>query len=403
MKIAWWMAGVCWAVIAATASAADEQWLQYKVAEDLWQTQTDVNRIQLDLTTTAPEGVALPKFAGARQLYAKWPTPMAKGGFRWIALDLPTSDEVLCKAYMDTNGDGSLADEVGVDQSPEGCGCTGPIKLTFDTPDGAVTYHLLLMHSAQSQAGSGVSAAIMKTLPKTHVLFAASACLYEGDVTVEGKKYKCGLYDYNCNGTFDDIAADPSHADRIKITTDEAERLHAPGKYIQIGGKLYHPAPSRDGASVSFAAVGEVPTGRVIVPASVNQFALGGECGILYFDVKNGRADVPVGKYTLFRWQTDRRDRSGVEWKISGYDFPRALRVDVAAGGQTQLDCGEPARARVGADRTGEDWQIGVCLTGRLDETVKIAMGNGSAPPAPNLRIANADKSYNQTYRLEYG
>jgi hypothetical protein len=418
MKLSTWIAGVFFSALAATGFAADDQWLQYKVSENLWQSQTDVRRQPLDLTETAPAGVALPKFTGARQLFAKWPTPMAKDGFRWIALDFPAADEVSCTAYADTNGNGSLADEEGIVQSADGCGCVGPIKFTFDSPDGAVTYHMLLTHCVDQGQPGAASIVALKSMPKRHFLFATSACLYEGDVTVDGKKYKCALYDFNCNGTFDDVSADPLQADRIKITTDAAERLHAPGKYIQIGGRLYHPAPSRDGASISFASVGDVPTGRIATAANVGQVALGGENGILYFDMKDGRADVPVGKYALFRWQTDRRDKSGVEWKMSGFDFPQAVTVDVAADAPARLDCGEPAKAWIGVEKVasggggggggggvggGEDWRAGVCLMGRSGETVKIAMGNGSAPPAPNLRIANADKSYNETYRLEYG
>jgi len=386
---------------ASAAPAADEQWLQYKITGDQPQNQQEDRWYkELRLSETAPADVAMPRFDGDMQLFTRWETPFVKDGFLWVALDGSKEKGAVDCAYIDTNCDGSLADEAPIKVSDEGCGCIGPVKIVFSTDDGPMTYHLLLVHQSQRQGAleDGVSQTV-------HALYAFSGCYYEGDVTVGGKKYKCDIYDYNANGTFNDTSMDPEDADRIKLATDQLQRFYIPGKYLQAGGAFFHAEPARDGASISFSPVDSksVPMGKVRVASTVKEIGIAGEMGLIYLDTSKGAAEAPAGEYVIHHWLSDRRDKSGVEWKITGRLFPRTAIFEVVAGEEAELDVGEPVTAELTTGKMSGQYWINSRLLGKMGETIKQALVNGGVVPIPTLTIANKAGTFTRDFKLEYG
>jgi hypothetical protein len=75
-------------ILAATAAQAQEaQRLQYRTDGPPESVIGVYAKVRLRAETSPPAGLALPKFAGDRPLFAKWITPMGPAGHLWLALD----------------------------------------------------------------------------------------------------------------------------------------------------------------------------------------------------------------------------------------------------------------------------------------------------------------------------
>ena len=186
--------------------------------------------------------------------------------------------------------------------------------MVFKTSDGPVTYHVLL---TQYRAGDG------------YVAYAQSACWYEGEVSIGADKCKCALYDYNANGVFNDIAMDFASTDRIRLYLSPETRTYFPGKYLEVNGAYYHPEVARDGAYVKFEPIAQPELGMVLCPSHIQEFALGGEPGIIYCKNDGKPIPAPVGRYRLYKWTSKVKDDSGVDWRITGAESPMNTTIEV--------------------------------------------------------------------------
>lgn len=119
-----------------------------------------------------------------------------------------------------------------------------------------------------------------------------------------------------------------------------------------------------------------------------------------------GGTDTPVtlspGQYDLDRWIIGRKDADGVPWTCEGFVPEESSRVDVVAGGEITLPLGEPVLSVLTASRRESRVMFNHRLRGRLGERVEIER-NGGRPPAPVLKITNADGSYDKSLTFEYG
>jgi len=108
------MAWMC-VVLAATAAQAQEaQRLQYRTDGQPERVIGVYAEVRVRAEASPPAGVVLPKFAGDRPLFAKWITPRVPAGHLWLALDQSGKEGAYDRLYVDTNADGSLADETPV-------------------------------------------------------------------------------------------------------------------------------------------------------------------------------------------------------------------------------------------------------------------------------------------------
>ena len=91
------------------------QWLSYRSSADLRrQTRIRPGGQTLKVSTEKPDDPGLPSLTSPDPLFAKWPTPMIPGGHLWLALDTSRKGGPYDRLYIDSDADGSLADEAAV-------------------------------------------------------------------------------------------------------------------------------------------------------------------------------------------------------------------------------------------------------------------------------------------------
>jgi len=379
-----------WLFLAGIAFAADTQWLQCHTSQDPSKSGISYNGLSwIDMEPL--DGVPLPKDPGSDVHAGKWYTPMAKDGFLWLAVGRSAGNSVYDLLFVDSNCDGSLADELPHRPRTAGERQTdfGPIKVLFQTADGPVAYH--------------INVGCIVCYVSAH-LSVSPACWYEGTVDIAGKEYKCVLVDWNANGTFNDTSMNLDACDQIKLGQDEKPASRSLGRYIQVDGKLFCPRVSRDGSSVTFEPAGSVPMGTAVVSGEVRSLRVAGENGDLQFDIENGKARLPAGRWIISEYAIARKDSTGLEWRLHGSVFPLSTVFQVQEGKEAVLDVGgEPVRVSIRATKRGTDYQFAEMLRGRLGEVINISREGYGGAPAPVLRIRNADRSYDKTLMFEYG
>ena len=432
-------------ILAATAAGAQEaQRLQYGTDGRLERSLGVYSEVRVRAEPSPPAGLALPRFTGDRPLFAKWITPGVQAGHLWLALDQSAKQGAYDRLYVDTNADGRLADETPVavespapvaaaavrvaeaaprvaEPAPAAPEAAAPprarlavqnqtarfaaVRILFPGKDGATAYHLNITFRSRVQRVITWTQGVPHHEVLLEELWLTPGCWHEGAVTVGGHTYTCRLADANVNGTFDDVSADEGQADFILIDGDAMMPLvRTAGRYIQVGGALYHPHPARDGASISFAPAQNVPMGTLRLDVPQAQLTVGGENGLLYLNATEGKVTAPAGNHRLTTWKIEKADDSGATWQAEGAVIPgEAAAVDVREGNETRLAVGEPFVCK-GADavRDRGTHSLSLRLRGRLDELVYLYRDGRQAAP-PQVRIVNADKTYDQAFTTEYG
>jgi len=151
------------------------------------------------------------------------------------------------------------------------------------------------------------------------------------------------------------------------------------------------------------AVVENVANGSIVLPEAITQFAADGPDGLVSVELDNGVGQLPVGEYRVGAWQVERKDDQNNTWTLIGRHYGTEGAFEVAEGGRTILDVGEPFIAVVHGNRIGPNYySFGQLLQGRLDEQIILAR-NGARPGAPKLRIKNNDGSYDRTFAFQYG
>lgn len=380
--------GITLLILVSQVSAQQEQWLQYHSSEEASQILGGVASQTLDLSTEKPEGVKLPQFKNQNQFFTKWPTPMVKSGFLWIALDRTHEQGPYDLLYIDSNGDGQLEDEAATTayRTDPRSAYFGSVKVIFEIADGPVTYHLNLRSYQYDDTG----------------LYASTGGWYEGDITVGGEKKHCVLFDYNTNGTFDDKSENAGECDRIRIGKDGIQDTLFVGDYIKVDETLYKPEIARDGAYVILNKAENVKFGSVRLPESITQFTANGENGLFILKPENGVASLPVGKYRVYDWAVERQDEKGTNWKLKGSGLGEMNSFDITEGKKSVLSIGEPVIATLDASEREGTYSFSHSMKGRAGERIELTR-NGAQPQAPKIRIKSADSNYDRTYSFQYG
>jgi len=375
----------------SSAAFAEQQWLQYRNARDADKQVPELKSRYFEPTSKAPDGVALPEFAGdSRPLFFNWESPMAAAGCIHVAFERTRPNMQYNRLYIDSNGDGSLTDEEAVKaySVSRSQAYFAPVRVIFkDETGGPITYHL----------GICVCGTPM---PHLHV---NAACWYEGDVKVDGKEVRCVLLDHNVNGTFNDKSLDAEQADRIVTVVDGRRTSAFVGNLLQLGDRFYSPTIARDGAFVEFEPCDDVKFGTLVVSENINEISLGGENGFFNMPVKKGRARLPAGKYSVQKYIVERGDNKGSKWRAEATLRSKLYALDIAEGAETKADIGEPfvTKLRV-SNRGSRYYYFNHQLTGRLGETLNIRR-NGRRPGAPKLWIKNESGRYDRKYSFSYG
>ena len=110
-RFIWFGLGIVLFLVVSACWAQQEQWLGYHSMRKAYEVLGNVYWRYLELSSARPEGLQLPSFESEEPFFAKWSSPMAKRGHLWIALDRSSKSAIHDRLYIDSNGDGSLADE----------------------------------------------------------------------------------------------------------------------------------------------------------------------------------------------------------------------------------------------------------------------------------------------------
>ncbi len=391
---------VCVALVLFAAGAQAEQWLQYRSAKEPYQlTGVYTAGQSAGVTPEAPKDAALPPFTG-KPVFGRWVTPMAKDGYLLVALDQSKAGGPHDRLYIDADGDGRLAGETSVsawpterEGMPEGYEYVqfGPVKVLFKGDDGPITYHVIVTFYSYKERTS---------------LYVRSAGWYEGKIRIGDREYVCRLFDYNGNGAFNDASTKTRDADLLSLDVKGDGKFvqFFMGKYLQpvAPGPYYLLTAARDGACVTIAPAGEVPVGTVGLPKDTGFVELVGENGHFRRHAKDGPVQVPPGVYGLKYIDFKRNDDKGVPWELMGDAFPESLVFEVKPGETAAVAVGEPIVSTLTMQKSDGTYYFSQSLKGANVEHVTLQRSGEQAPP-PQVRIRNADGSYDRLASLQYG
>jgi len=375
---------------AQDTGAQQEQWLQYTVANEAWQILGDMGIAAPRLSSEKPQGVELPQFKCEEPLFVRWSTPMVEAGGLWIALDRTKKDGQYDLIYVDSDADNSLTDESAYQAYRQEQRYTyfGPIKVVFQGEEGPITYHLNIQFYDYQGRRS---------------LYIRPAGWYEGTVTVAGEQKHCVLIDQNVNGTFNDKSLNDGSSDRIRIGKKDSRDTRFVGNYIEVDGVLYTTEIAKDGAYIKLAKAEDVTFGNVRLPEVITDFAAGGENGLFIVKPKEGVAKLPVGKYRIDHWRSERKDDKGTNWALEGRYFPGdSGLISVTETSQAELSVGEPIVSTLEAQQREAEYSFRQELQGRQGERIELTR-EGARPQPPKLRIKNKDGKYDRSFTFEYG
>ncbi len=382
---------ICIAILTVGAYAQDEQWLQYHSAREVRLVGFSSSYRTLEITTEKPDGVEMPQFQSDDPVFAKWLSPMVQNGYIWIALDRTHKNGLHDNMYIDSNGNGNLSDETAVSayRTTQNYTYFGPVKVVFQIEDGPVTYHLNFRFYGPAD-------------DSRKRLYASAGGWYEGDITVNGDKKHCVLFDYNANGTFNDKSLEPGDSDRIRIAQAGSQDTCFVGNFIEVEGNFYEPEIARDGAFIKLAEAKDIKSGKVRLPESVTGLSAGGENGLFNVKLENGTGSLPVGKYRITEWAVERKDDKGTLWKLQGTQAGGQGDLEIAEGKETELTVGEPIVSSLTSTLREGTYYFNQSLRGRDNERITL-IRNGARPQAPKLSIKNKDGTYDRTYSFSYG
>jgi hypothetical protein len=368
--------------LAATAFGQSEQWLTYHTSSEERGYHT------LQLTTTAPAGVALPQL-NSPAWFARWKTPMDPAGGRWLCIDRSRKFGPCDRMFIDSSGNGRLDDKQPVMARQDSYMAYFPATpLIFKGEDGPLTYHVAFRFYQY------------ETNPPQFLV--SSAGWYEGMVDFDGVKKSLQLIDGNANGTFNDIAANPFESDHVVIAGDKISERYL-GRMLEVDGKFFNIEVPRDGAFVKVKKAENVVLGTVRVPENISEFAAFGPEGYFVRTPANGQLTLPAGQYRIVRWRIDRKDAKGAAWTLSGYNFPDTATFAVAADKPADVKIGEPVNAVLDAQNShSRDITFNLRFSGQQQESIEMLRG-GERPNGPRLMLADAKGSLHSTNTFEFG
>ena len=375
-------------IIALTAGAQDEQWLQYH-------NEREAARIIGDMTSARPRHASNPsqdaqlsQAKASEPYYAKWSTPMVDSGFLWMAIDRTSENGPWDQLYIDSNANGRLDDEtvVAPHRTSGSYAYFGPVKVVFEVEDGPVSYHLNLR--------------VYRRNNRVFQVYAYSGGWYEGEITVAGQKMYCTLIDYNANGTFDDASPDPSGCDRIRIGKKGTRDTGYVGKYIEVDDTLYRIEIARDGAFIKLAKAEDVTFGNVRVPETITKFSAGGENGLFTRKPDKGLASLPVGQYRVNSWSIERKDDKGLRWELQGRYFNQRADFEVTKGAETILTIGEPITAGLDVRQNGDKLEFSKALRGSLGEYINLIRAGRDVRELWKMEGKNEDGTFAKLYPM---
>jgi len=339
---------------------------------------------------TVPKGLALPDGMGEDVRFAVWRCPRTKKGRMLLAIAKSGKDGSHDTLWVDSDFDGSLADEEAINRGgPAGGGWH--VELGLPGKSGPALHKLGLY-----LFGSGGRS-----------VFARSEIWREGTVEVGGAERKCTLVDFSGNGSYNDVSMNFKGSDRIRIETGGEWVTYVVGRYIDIDGVLYRLDVIPDGSKVSFTPAKDVPMAAVSLPKGMAELVVYGETGTYYLRAEKGALWLPAGRHRVESWTMRRKDEAAGEWQLTGrltHDTaPLVLKPDKKP---KLLDVGEPVVGFLSVIGKEGHHTVSGGIRGRRGERLYLvqsplaAQVPGSATVKPRIRIRSSDGEYDQSFEV---
>jgi hypothetical protein len=365
------------------------------------------------------------------------------------------------RLLFDVNHNGDLTDDPVIEaQAAAGRGFpTGYLSFSFPRVDLTVEADGTKIDYAFTVSGYGHSQVLNEKQTYQYVSVSLNAAAYrEGEITLDGKKTRIVVTDYNSNGRFDDVWAiddsvtisdgtvyprqgdmlfvDPQAASGAAYgydpTTSDVQQFLA--KAVQIGGRFYDLRITPAGDTLTLQP-SQLAIGHVSNPNRGYRALVYGDQGILKVSGDaEGRAPLPVGSWKLLMYTID---RTGIEdpaqpaakepsllQALAGALLrrdtaagpkvtmvsARAKRdyaaVEVRAGETVELRFGAPYKPQVSASgsfQPGGGVSLGMSLVGAGGEVCSNLIVDGGRPGKPEFTITDPDGKVVQQGSFEYG
>ena len=346
----------------------------------------------------------------------------------WFSVDLGKRSVLMLfdgatnpKLYLDTDLDGSLADEKPF-ELPKEQQVAGPVARLFRRrPPSQPVYGPITLKSG---AGDPEVKVRVRSYGGRYIMI-SPAGVWSGTVKVAGKEHRLSVVDANYDGRLDGVLSMPPEGQPI---TGEADTLafdfngngaFEPGYYeanaemiplprmLKVGEDYYSVTVAADGSSVTLAKV-TPKFGTLDVGTKDATLLVWSDNGSHMLTGTDGRWRVPAGTYMTRMVTLNRTDAAGDTWMLRCYgNVGKLARFEVRPDETVSVRVGTPLTATTAVQSGGEDdpeVYISLSLTGQSGERYTPgAMKNNRMTPAPGLEILDEAGKALGSGKFEYG
>lgn len=309
------------------------------------------------------------------------------------------------KLYVDTDGDGDLADEQPIAGKAEGRQ-TGFGTVELAAPEGA---------PVKVRVRAYIDA---KSAKPRYLVFHGAGCL-TGKVTLAGKAYDVAVIDSNLNGRYNDTikggASFSRDMDALMIDLNGDGRFAPPSltvktmewmplaKGIKVGDAYYTVTVAADGSKIAMAKT-DPGFGTLDLGASDVEIMAFSDFGFQRIQ-GGGKVRLPAGRYMPITVSLSRTDTDGVKWtlrRVGGED--KLSQFQIEPGKTLALKLGPPLVAKTDVRQNGRNVTIGFSLVGKAGEQYAPgAMKGNKRLPAPTFEIIDETEKVIHTGKFDYG
>jgi hypothetical protein len=350
---------------------------------------------------------ALPEGVGGQASYFS----ISLGGQEYV---LVIDNASPAKLYVDTDGDGDLAEET-------------PFPLPAAHPgqpeDPRAWYLGPMEFKVAGQAPASAIKAwawVLPTTPTSRVYLYPARCR-SGKVKFGDRDCTVVLIDANYNGAYNDFFSLPVKSLELLGDTFEVD-LNGDGQFsmsleppvfevlylprmVEVDGAYYSIEVPADGVNLRVERV-EPKTGKLAVGGAEADVLLVSESGFHPLKSTSAPWTLPAGRYLPFRMLLKRADAQGVVWSLPVVvpDPAKAPLVEVAEGRTTTLALAPPTQARVEVQAAGDSLSFDFTMEGPAGLTYSAAVQkDGKQASAPMFEVTDDSGKVVLADAFQYG
>jgi hypothetical protein len=306
--------------------------------------------------------------------------------------------------HVDADGDGRITPAEKWTGVPSGSSMTfGPVKFLVDCGAEKCPQWFLFSLSESEDADRRVIC----------YLHAVNAGHYTGTVRFGAEKRQLAILDGNANGLYNDVFhVEDETPDRLLLDGDGAGKLDGSHpsdraqpltRWVEVGGRYWHLDVAPDGSQVTVRPLNK-PLGTLRLKVDTFTLLLRGPDGLLQVRGREGKAQLPAGKYRLLQGEYRVSRDGAADWRFAAHADDAPFYIDVPPEGIVQVPFGPPLVAEVRITRSGLDLILDLKLRGTGGELYNdVSSGKHGRPPVPRLEIRDAAGRKLDSLDFHYG